>query len=256
MSTLTKEKTISFSTKEALNATNQLIINDGSRQTLGKGGMVTFTDLPNQPIALVAYNNTGNTTSYVVSYNNQAPHPFEIDSVQGQGFSLGSAFFLNPRVTGSREISVSVPNTAQSNASVDVYLVSLYLPTRDITNIEIPLNGKEMTFYGYSRAYATPPLAWYNLNITSTETGLVGFIFQDDKISTIAVNMAKEAIPVLNSKIFANIQETGIGKEETPTCMSGSSYSKSFYGTSSQIVYSPVSSARTTRNGEISIQKL
>ena len=247
---------MSFLTLEALNASQTKTIRTGERQTLGKGDMVSFTDLPNQPIALVAYNNTGNTTPYVVSYNNQAPKSFNIDSVQGQGFSLGNAFFLNPAKTGSREISVSVPNTAQGEASVDVYLVSLFLPTAGIDNKEIPLNGTQIYFNGYSRAYATPPLAWYNLNITSTEeTGLVGFLFNTDSIDTIAVNIASELLPVLKSKIYGNEEKTGFAPTD-PEVESGSSFSKDIYGTSTQYVYSPVSSAKTTKNGMISIQKL
>lgn len=246
---------MSFLTLEALNASNTRTIKTGERQTLGKGDMVNFTDLPNQPIALVAYNNTGNTTPYVVSYNNQAPKSFNIDSVQGQGFSLGNAFFLNPAKTGSREISVSVPNTAQGKASIDVYLVSLFLPTAAIDNIEIPLNGNQMPFDGYSRAYATPPLAWYNLNITSTETGLVGFLFNTDSIDTIAVNIASELKPQLKLKIYGDEEKTGLAPTD-PETESGSSFSKDIYGTSTQYVYSPVSSAKTTKNGMISIQKL
>lgn len=248
---------MSFLTKQAMNASNsQFVIDNGSRQTLKKGDMVRYTSLPMQPIALVAYNNTGNTTSYVVSYNNQAPKHFTIDSVQAQGFSLGNAFFLNPGVTNSCEISVSVPDTAQSDASIDVYLVSLYLPTSGITNISIPLDGTMMKFNGYSRAYATPPLAWYTMNITSTETGLVGFIFNTQySIETIAVNIAAEAESALKAKIYGSKDLTGIDVTD-PICISGNSYSKDFYGTSTQIVYSPVSSANTTDNGSISIQKL
>ncbi len=246
---------MSFTTLQALNATSRKTVTDGSRQTLGKGDSVLFTDLPNQPIVLVAYNNTGNTTKYVVSYNNQAPKSFEIDSVQAQGFSLGNAFFLDPSKTGAREISVSLPNTDQSKASIDVYLVSLYLPTSGIQNQEIPLTGKEIVFNGYSRAYATPPLAWYTLNISSTETGLVGFVFNQGTIETIAVNTPLALKPVLEGKMYGNAEKTGFAPN-APICKPGSSYTEDFYGTSTQIVYSPVSSAKTTKNGRISIQKL
>lgn len=246
---------MSFMTKEAMNANKQSTIHDGSRQTLGKGEMVRFTDLPNQPIALVAYNNN-DATKYVVSYNNEAPLSFNIDSVQTQGYSLGNAFLFNPGVTGAQEISVSVPETAQSDASIDVYLVSTYLPTSGINNIEIPLDGTEKFFSGYSRAYATPPLAWYRLNIKSEKTGLVGFIFKNDEIKPVAVNVASSEIEKsLKSKIYADLKRTGIEKPDV-ICENGNYYTDDFYGTSSQIVYSPVSSAKTTNNGKISIQKL
>ncbi len=246
---------MTFLTLNAMNASSSKTVDNGSRQTLSKGNAITFTDLPNQPIVLVAYNNTGNTTDYVVSYNNQAPKHSTIDSVQGQGFSLGNAFLLNPAVTGSREISVSVPNTAQSEASIDVYLVSLFLPTAGISNVEIPLNGERESFNGNSRAYATPPLAWYTLNIQSNETGLIGFKFNTDEIETIGVNIPNELIPMLKNKIYGDKEKTGMAPSD-PVTVSGNSFNKDFYGTSTQIVYAPVSAANTTSNGSISIQKL
>jgi hypothetical protein len=246
---------MSFSTIEAMNASNLKSIDNGSRQTLGKGDLIKFTDLPNQPIALVAYNTTGNTTPYVISYNNEKPEHYTIESVEKQGFSLGNAFLINPEKTGAQEISVSVPNTAQSTASIEVYLVSLYLPTSGINNISVPLNGEMEAFDGYSRAYATPPLAWYTMSIHSSDTGLVGFKFNNDEIEIIAVNVNPELVPALKSKIHGNKDKTGI-QPSAPIVVSGNTYNHDFYGTSSQIVYSPVSSANTTRNGSISIQKL
>lgn len=129
------------------------------------------------------------------------------------------------------------------------------MPTAGIHNIEIPLNSKQMSFNGYSRAYATPPLAWYNLNITSTETGLVGFLFNTDSIGTIAVNISSKVQPALKSKIYGNEEKTGLAPNK-PKTVSRNSFSEQFYGMSTQYVYSPVSSAETTKNGMISIQKL
>ena len=247
-----------FATAEVLRAENSLgAINTGARQTLGKGQSVTYTDLPNQPIALVAYNNKGTTTKYIVQYNNQAPNSFTIDSVQAQGFSLGNAVLLDPSITGSREISVSVPNDVPQDASIDVYLVSLYLPLNGIQNYEIPLNGAEVKFNGYSRAYATPPLAWYHLQIKSQETGLIGFWFNQSKIFIIGVNVNTQIGPVIKSKIYCDKEKTGFSIAESDYFFNaGSTYQKDFYGTSTQYVYSPVSSAKTTQNGTISIQKL
>lgn len=247
-----------FKTPAALNiGSNQPTdVTDGSRQTLGKGQAITFTDLPNQPISIVTYNNTGNTTPFNVAYNNQAPQAFTVESVQAQGFSLGLAYLINPAVTGANEITVSVPNTAQSDASIDVYAVSLFLPLHGIQNQEIPLNGEHVSFNGYSRAYATPPLAWYDLTIQSTETGLVGLYFTGDKVEVVAVNVPSEIQPALQQKVFFS-PETGIASSDVSFSLkTGNTFSNTFYGTSSQLVYSPVSSANTTNNGQIAIQKV
>ncbi len=249
---------MTFSSPEALNIAPNVatVITDGSRQTLGKGQAVTFTDLPNQPIGIVTYNNTGNTTPFNVAYNNQIPKPFQVESVQGQGFSLGLAYLINPSVTGANEITVSVPNTAQSDASLDVYAVSLFLPLSGIQNQEIPLNGEHVTFDGYSRAYATPPLAWYELTIQSTETGLVGLYFNGSNVDVIAVNVPTQIQPLLKDKVYFS-PETGIAATDVHfDLVTGNSYTSSFYGVSSQLVYSPVSSANTTQSGQIAIQQV
>lgn len=247
-----------FTTSNVLRAKNCLnSISTGERQRLGKGDSVTYNDLPNQPIALTAFNNTGTTTKYIVQYNNEPPKSFTIDSVQSQGFSLGSAVLLNPAVTGSREISVSVPNDVPEKASIDVYLVSLYLPTESIQNYEIPLNGSSVQFNGYSRAYATPPLAWYNLQIQSQQTGLIGFIFNQNTIDIVGVNVNDQIIPVIKGKVYCDSKKTGIALADSNYIFrSGNTYQEDIYGTSTQIVYSPVSSANTTKNGTISIQKM
>ncbi|HAU5637502.1 hypothetical protein [Citrobacter amalonaticus] len=247
-----------FSTTTGLDAVDFLDngIADGRRVTLRKGQAITFADLPNQPVAIVVYNNTGDKTEFNVVYNNQCPETFNVDSVQAQGFSLGLAYLINPAKTHANEISVSVPNFAAANASVDVYAVSLYLPRRDIQNQEIPLNGKEIQFSGYSRAYATPPLAWYQQTIKSNMTGSIGLQFYNDTISVIGVNVPKEIEPVIKSKII-NSAGSGLSTEQLLIkCESGNVFVNNFYGTSSQIVYSPVSSARTTSNGSLAIQRL
>ena len=116
-------------------------ISGGLRQTLKRGDAVTFTDLPMQPVAIVLYNNTGNTTTAIVSYANEAPQSMTLDSVQAQGFSLGSAYFINPANTQATEIRISVPEDAQEDASIDVYAVSLFLPLGSVQNQEIRCGG-------------------------------------------------------------------------------------------------------------------
>ncbi|CNH52216.1 Uncharacterised protein [Yersinia aldovae] len=247
-----------FTTAYALNASAgfQTNISDGSRTTLGKGNAVTFTNLPNQPVAIVVYNNTGNTTPFNVAYANQKPQNYSVQSVQGQGFSLGLAYIIDPSVTKAFEITVSVPDQAQQNSSVDVYAVSLYLPLSGINNVAIPTNGSSVTFSGYSRAYATPGLAWYDLNINSTHTGQVGLLFDGSTIEVIGVNMPSTASAALKSVI---INTTGSGVPDgniSVTVESGGVYANTIFGTSSQIVYSPVSPTNTASDGSISLQKI
>ncbi|WP_049854746.1 hypothetical protein [Dickeya fangzhongdai] len=242
---------------ETLNAVQlKKSIDDGSRTTLGTGDAVTFTNLPNQPVAIVAYNNTGNTTSFNVVYNNQAPTSYQIDSVQSQGFSLGLAYLINPGVTHASEITVSVPKTEQQGSSIDVYAVSLYFPLGKIQNQEIPLDGRAVHFNGYSRSYATPPLAWYALTVQSGNTGQVGLYFSGNRIDVIAVNTPNEIKEVLRTKVIAT-SGSGIASADFDILVNpGNSYAKNFYGVSSQLVYSPISAANTTQDGSISIQKI
>jgi len=247
-----------YLTSYALNASAGIkkTISDGSRTTLEKGDAVTFNHLPNQPVAIVVYNNTGNTTPFNVVYNNQVPASYNVDSVQAQGFSLGLAYLINPANTNANEITVSVPDNAQQNASLDVYAVSLFLPLSGIQNQEIPLNGKPVSFNGFSRAYATPPLAWYQQTINSNSTGSIGLYFTNDTIQVIGVNLPKQADTALKNVVI-NTPDSGMSSDKvTFSLASGNAFISNFYGTSSQIVYSPVSSANTTSNGSIVIQKI
>ncbi|MFE4109861.1 hypothetical protein [Kosakonia sp. YIM B13611] len=247
-----------FTTAYAMNASAgfQSSISDGSRTTLGKGQAVTYTNLPNQPVAIVVYNNTGNTTPFNVAYNNQKPQNYSVQSVQGQGFSLGLAYLIDPSVTKAFEITVSVPDQAQQNSSVDVYAVSLFLPLSGINNIQIPTNGNAVSFSGYSRAYATPDLAWYDLNINSTSTGLVGLFFEDSTITVVGINMPKESSAALK-KVVINTSGSGVPDSNIAIVVeSGNLYQNSIFGTSSQIVYSPVSPVNTVSDGSISLQKI
>lgn len=247
-----------YLTSYALNAAAGIkkTISDGSRTTLGKGDAVTFDHLPNQPVAIVVYNNTGNTTPFNVVYNNQVPTSYNVASVQAQGFSLGLAYLINPANTNANEITVSVPDIAQQGASVDVYAVSLFLPLSAIQNQEIPLNGTPVNFNGYSRAYATPPLAWYQQTINSNSTGSIGLYFTNDTIQVIGVNVPTQAEPAVKNVVI-NTANSGISSDKvTYSLNSGNAYISTFYGTSTQVVYSPVSSANTTSNGSIVIQKI
>lgn len=247
-----------YTTSYALNVVRGIkeTISDGSRVTLTMGDAVTFDHLPNQPVAIVVYNNTGNTTPFNVSYSNNPPTSYSVDSVQGQGFSLGLAYIINPVNTQSNEITVSVPDQAQPDSSLDVYAVSLFFPLSDINNQEIPLDGTPVNFSGYSRAYATPPLAWYQQTINSNSTGSIGLYFTGDTVKVIGVNVNADIKDVIKSKVIVS-SSNGINPENVTFSFNpGNQYIYSFYGTSSQIVYSPVSSENTTSDGSIVIQKI
>ena len=247
-----------YTTSYALNVVRGIkkTISDGSRETLTKGDAVTFNHLPNQPVAIVVYNNTGNTTSFNIAYNNKVPASYSVDSVQGQGFSLGLAYLINPAITQSNEITVSVPDSAQQDASLDVYAVSLFFPLGGINNQEIPLNGTPVNFSGYSRAYATPPLAWYQITINSNSTGSIGLCFNLDMVYVIGVNVYSEIKPAIKDKVVLDA-DSGFNESNVKYSLrAGNQFVYQFYGTSTQIVYSPVSSKNTTSDGSIVIQKI
>lgn len=234
---------------QVLNA--QQTIQDGSRVTVGKGDTVRFTNLPNQPIAVVVYNNTGNNPTVHFAYANENASK-TIASSQGQGFSMGYCYMIDPSVARSYETTVSLSNTAQEGATIDVYLVSLYFPLGNIQNQPVNLDGSPTEFNGYSRAYWTPFFAEYNLNITTTEKGLVGLLFQDNTIKVIGVNMPTSVDLGQYITIGAGMQQSQV----TTEIVAGTVYEKPFYGTQSQMVYSPISAANSTNTGGISVQQL
>lgn len=231
-------------------------VSGGQRTTLDCGESVTFTNLPLQPVAIISYNNTGHSTPVVTVYNNQMPNRTQLDSIHAQGFSLGSAYLINPAKTQGREITVSVPSDAHQGASVDVYAVSLSLPLSEINNQNIPLTDEAITFHGYSRSYAVPPSAWFEKTIKAQGTGQVGLSFIRNEIHIIGVNIAVETHPALKRKIIVQVNSGIEYSDITYHLNSGNIYQETFYGTSDQLVYSPISAKNIKNNGYISLRKI
>ena len=130
------------------------IIRTGEKITIKPGNVINYTNLPNQPIALIAYNNSGNNTEVIVNYINI--RSMHLESVSEFGLSLGEVFLLNPEVTKKNEITISIPRTEPNNSSVDVYCVSLLFPIKrkGINSFEIKDKLKYLKNYSRSICYS------------------------------------------------------------------------------------------------------
>lgn len=253
-----------FVAEEALKNTNS----GGQRVTLKTGEAITYTNLPNQLVALVVYNSGGNNTEIVVTYNNGfPPKSFKLESVQSAGNSLGLVYFVNPSVTKITQISISIPQFKGNEGSIDAYCISLSFPKDGgplpIGNVE--LSPSPTKFGGYSRAYATPQLQWYNLRVQSSEEGsnqgLVSLFFNPEgnvELWGLGVNpTAVKAYLEDPDHVFFDQEQTGVSadnviiKQENFT--SGNRLEETFYGLSKQIVFSPISAANYTDVGQISL---
>ncbi len=232
-------------------------INTGAKTTIKPGEVINYTNLPNQPIALIIYNNSGDNTEVLVGYSNVTK--IRLASVSEPGLSMGQAFLLNPAKIKKNEIAISIPHSEQKDATVDVYCVSLLLPTdtRGINNFE--MSGDPHYLQGYSRAYASPQLAWYNLCVEMENYGFLGVFFQGEKVEIIGVNIntSEDVIKHIKSKIFCAPELNGIDEQKVSYNLSTSSrYEKIFYGDTSQMVLASLSSVKTLAHCSVSLERL
>ena len=128
----------------------------------------------------------------------------------------------------------------------------------------MPMTSNPIKFNGYSRAYATPQLQWYSLMVQSSNEpsgeGLIGLYF-DPSGNIEFWGFRVNTIPVF--KFLTNKQRvyyddtTGVKENRViireENLVTGNRIAKSLYGLSSQIIFSPISSANNTNVGEISL---
>jgi len=172
--------------EQILNTTQT--IHDGSRYILKPGNVVRYTSLPNQPMAAVIYNNTGNSPTVRCHYNYETTD-IPLAPVQGEGYATGYCYLFNPRETHSKEITISLDVSSQENAQVDVYLASLYFPMNDIAKHQIPSNGIPVVLEGYSKAYFISTLTQHEMVIKTNNQGFLGLIFYNDEIIVLGIGI-------------------------------------------------------------------
>ena len=229
------------------------IINNGARCTLRRGELVRYVNLPEQPIAVVMCNNTDQTTRIRLGYNNEYPQSFMVPAPQESGFSVGHIYLLNPAVTHNHEIALALPQDLEESASVDVYLVSSFLPFQEdkIQNIAIPSDGDFVPFKGYSRMYCTPQFNWYLMQVDSTQKGLVSLFFQDNKVKVIGLNLAPQ-----HECTFRDLVTVGAGVDANRVTFDrkeGARWQYEFFGSITQVVFSPVLNADQAMIGQLSL---
>lgn len=231
------------------------VINNGARCTLRRGDLARYINLPDQPIAVVVCNNTDKTTSFRVGYNDEYPQSFTAKAQEESGFSAGHIYLINPAVTKSHEIAIAISKSAPEDASLDVYLVSAYLPfdQAGMQSVKVPVDGEFVAFQGYSRMYCTPQFTWYLVQVDTTQKGLVSLFFQDDAVKVIGLNLEKS-----RECAFKDIVTIGSGMDATKVTYElheESKWQHEFFGSISQIVYSPIKKADKALIGQISMQR-
>ena len=219
------------------------------------GEVIKYDSLPNQPVAAIIYNKTGNTTTVFANYVSSTS--IQLDSVQGGGFGNGYCYVFNPAETNANEINFNLSATSQPEANVDIYLVSLYFPAgvdTGVNNQELPLNGTPVTFSGYSRAYCTPTFAEYEMVIRAQDTGFMTLCFHDDVLEVYGVNL--EASTPLNKYIITENGGMNPSKVFIYPPEPGNTYVKPFYGLQTQYVFAPITAASAIDAGSIAIQQV
>jgi len=166
-------------------------IHDGGKYTLKPGNVVRYTSLPNQPMAVIIYNNTGNSPTVRCHYNSETTD-IPLAPVQGKGYSSGYCYLFNPREAHSKEITISLDVNSQENVQVDIYLASLYFPINDITKHQILSNGTPVALEGYSKVYFISTLAQHEMIIKTNAQSFLGLIFYNDEINVLGVRMSPD----------------------------------------------------------------
>jgi hypothetical protein len=228
-------------------------IEDGSRVTIAPGETVRFQNLPNQTIAAVIVNNSDNNPNAHITYANNI-ESVKVASPQKQGISVGYCYFINPaeaNEANSHEIAVTLSQKNKNySETVDVYLVSVYLPVSGIPSEGLSLWDSK-SLEGYSRAYFTPPFAECNLTLKAANNGLVGLLFQDRKVTVIGQKMSLSSFD-LSKYVGASPEMANYIRIESQI---GDTYDEPFYGTQTQIVYSPIAPVNAANVVEVAVQQ-
>ncbi|HAS43861.1 MAG TPA: hypothetical protein DCS93_25515 [Microscillaceae bacterium] len=229
------------------------VINNGARCTLHRGEVVRYVNLPEQPIAVVMCNNTDQTVRVRLGYNNDYPQSFIIAPPQESGFSAGHIYLMNPALTHNYEIALALPKDIEENASVDVYLISSFLPFHDdkIQNVAVPFDEDFVPFQGYSRMYCTPQFSWYLMQVDSTQKGLISLFFQDNKVKIIGLNIASH-----QECTFRDLVTIGSGMDTNKVTFArqeSTRWQYEFFGSITQVVFSPILKVDRAMVGQLSL---
>lgn len=130
---------------------SKIFINSGAKNTLRKGQSVTFTNLPSHPIAIVGHNNNGCSTHVLLNAANRSSCEKQtINIAETQTFSVGCAYIINPEKMQINEMTLSLPDNAPDQASVDIQIVSLCIPDNKTQAGTVFLDGNPISFHSCS----------------------------------------------------------------------------------------------------------
>lgn len=237
---------------DSTDAPNNIVNANGNRCTLKRGDSVRYTDLPNQPVAVIVYDNTDNPTKFRVAYNNQGSQLFT--TTQLGGLNIGAIYLIDPSKTSSYEVFISIPISEEQNVSLDVYLISAYFPVNEPGIQEVNLNEekKPMQLNGYAKVHYH---AWTEHNemtikAADAERPLIGVLIQGDETTIVGLNVSKEQEKTLKElvKTGSEIEEGNLKFLTTEKNLEKRDYTAVL----SQMIYSPVASASSKSIGDIS----
>lgn len=130
---------------------SKIFIDSGAKNTLRKGQSVTFTNLPTHTIAIVGHNNNGCYTHVLLNGSNRSSNESPTFNIaETQTFGVGCAYIINPTKMQINEMTLSLPENAPDQASVDIQIVSLCIPDNKTQAGTIFLDGNPISFHSCS----------------------------------------------------------------------------------------------------------
>jgi len=211
---------------------------NGQKCILKKGDVVRYVELPSEPIAVVVYNNTANTTTCLISCGGEPIQEMTLPA-NARG---GQVCVINPAVSQSYEVAVLLDGGAHHDACIEVFLVSTFLPSdqKTLDTKEIKLHQDRYNFKDNSRLYFTPAITGvYTLVMNTTKYGQMGLLLDGRIVIVVGLKIPQEAQSFLKETIHIG---AGMASSQVFFNMStGTRWHYNFYGMQQPLVYVPVS---------------
>jgi len=211
---------------------------NGQKCILQKGDVARYVDLPGEPIAVIAYNHTANTTTCLISCGGEPIQEMTLPA-NARG---GQVCVINPAVSQAYEVAILLDGGAHRDACIEVFLVSTFLPSdqKTLNTKEIKPQGNKYNFKSNSRLYFTPTIAdVYTFTMNTIKYGQMGLLLDGRVVIVVGLKIPQEAQSFLKETIHIG---AGMSSSQVFFSMStGTRWHYNFYGMQQPIVYVPVS---------------
>lgn len=231
--------------------------NGGQRITIKGGDTASCTTLTAGQLYCVFFYNSNNTdisaTVQVVTDNSTEPVAV---SVPGTTSGQGLASLVLLKGSESRNVSVSL-SSAQNQAQVDTWIGSVSMPTntQDITNAQLPLDGKPHQFNQAFRYYAVPPSTWCQLQLLAQQTQFISVQFLSQQATIYICNPTPN--PTVNIIPIGSVKEDKDYTVVTPKPgTSQQLITESIIGNGTQWVWMNADSKQNSEKATITLQSL